>query len=86
MTRTLVAMDRKKSNPSYHSSNDITTTSKDRIMKIHKKDIGTGGNLRRWLAFFLCFIILFSTGGPGTISYAQRMRGKKTGPKRSAWS
>ena len=51
-------------------------------MKTHKKGIEAERNLRRWLAFFLCLITLFSTGGPGRISYAQRGARKENRPKK----
>jgi len=41
-------------------------------MNIPKKQSNVGRNLRRKFAFFLCFIILFASGGPATITEAQR--------------
>jgi predicted AlkP superfamily pyrophosphatase or phosphodiesterase len=51
-------------------------------MRIHKKEISLRRNLRRPFAFVLCFIILFVTGGPGTIAYAQRAAQKENKPRK----
>src|SRR5512132_3924462 len=46
-------------------------------MKIYKNNIKAGKTVRHWFALCLCFVILFSTGGPGTITYAQRAARKE---------
>src|SRR6266550_8912116 len=46
-------------------------------MKIHETEIKAGKNLRRSLARFLCVVILFSTGVPGTTTNAQRAARKE---------
>jgi predicted AlkP superfamily pyrophosphatase or phosphodiesterase len=56
--------------------------SKHAIMKIHKTNVDAVRSLRRRLALFLGFVILFSTGGPGTITYAQRGARKENSVKK----
>lgn len=51
-------------------------------MKIQNKQIKVSRNLRRSFALFLCFIILFVTGGPATITYSQRGARKETRPRK----
>lgn len=41
-------------------------------MKTHQQKIKVGRNQRRKFAVLLCFIILFATAGPGTVTDAQR--------------
>src|SRR5688572_27317290 len=50
-------------------------------MTIHKIHIKVGKNLQRWLARFLCVIILFSSA-PGTISRAQRPARKENSTRK----
>ncbi|MGH9883720.1 MAG: alkaline phosphatase family protein, partial [Pyrinomonadaceae bacterium] len=56
--------------------------SKYATMKIHQKEIKVWKNLRHWLALFLCFVILFSTGIQGAVNYAQRGARKENRPRK----
>jgi predicted AlkP superfamily pyrophosphatase or phosphodiesterase len=51
-------------------------------MKINQKEIRVGRNLRRSFALLICFIILFVTGGPATITYSQRRARKDPKPRK----
>jgi len=51
-------------------------------MKINEQKIKVSRNRRRKIAFLLCFIILFATGGPGTIIEAQRRVRNDTKPRK----
>jgi predicted AlkP superfamily pyrophosphatase or phosphodiesterase len=51
-------------------------------MKIHQKKIKVSRNMRRSFALFICFIILFVTAGPATITYSQRAARKESRPRK----
>lgn len=51
-------------------------------MTTRQNEIKVRKNPRRWLPLFLCFIILFSIGSQGTVTYAQRETRKENRPRK----